>query len=349
MNVYKLTTKAFEKMDVLLLQSIVQLVQRQLKSTWTIDESADILLVDVEHPEGRTFWETAPSDKLIVAYAKQNVYEAKWYLQKPIRVQPLVQLLNDLAGFRETYPVVASQPIQAVLRTKETGQTSRAVPKTPVAPAPPEKTSTTIYFQPTQYLIGLIHTAVSTGQVIRFSYAETPAIYLLPQEQRCFTTTIQMTHLEMSQQTLFSVSANQIKQERLTTTELCDQIEKLALRSYPVETILWKTALVASQGRLIYKHTKETTVKLKQWPNFASLPHLPAHINLAAFMLKKTADLATIAVKTQTPLPVVIDFFNACKVINIVTETSGGAPPLEKEITETKRDLFRSILRRLGK
>lgn len=346
MNVYKLTTKALEKMDVLLLQSMVQLVQRQLKTTWTIDESADILLVDVEQPEGRTFWEAAPSDKLIVAYAKQNVYEAKWYLQKPIRVQPLVQLLNDLGSFCDTHPGATCPPIQPVLRAKETGQTSRTVPKPPVAS---EKTSTAIHFQPSQYLIGLIHTAVSTGQVIRFSYAESPAIYLLPQEQRCFTTTIPMTHLEMSQHTLFSVSANQIKQERLTATELCDQIEKLALRNYPVETILWKTALVASQGRLIYKHSKETIVKLKQWPNFASLPHLPAHINLAAFMLKKTADLATIAFKTQTPLPVVIDFFNACKVIDLVTETGGGESPLEKDITESKRDLFRSILRRLGK
>jgi hypothetical protein len=354
MNTYKITTKAFEKMDGLLFQSMLQLVQKQLNAVWQVSESADIVIVDVEQPEGQGYWQTHQSEQQMVVYAKQNNYQAQWYLQKPIRVQPLVQMLNALATWRMNIPQSATRAAATVnrvetppLRTTTTTSASASAP----APTKAEKPlPADAEFQPSRYLIGLLQTVIQLGTAKRLTYADQSPLYILPQEQRCFTTPLPKT---LGQTTLkgsiYTVPIEQIKGEVLTPTALRAEVEKQSLRAYPVETILWYTALQASQGRILYNQPKQANVRLKQWPNFATLPHLPTHMNLAAFMLKKTADLTTIATKTHVPLPIVIDFFNACKLSGLIIEPNHSEPLIEKEIPETKRQLLKGILNRLTK
>jgi hypothetical protein len=331
MNTYKITTKALEKMDGLLFQSMLQLVQRQLNAVWQIEKSADIVIVDVEQPEGQSYWQTHQSELQMIVYAKQNNYQAQWYLQKPIRVQPLVQVLNALATRKQV-------PVSGTSEANSRNVTTKA--ENPL--------QTDAEFQPSRYLIGLLQTVIQLDTAKRLTYADQSPLYVLPQEQRCFTTplpkTLGQTNLKGS---IYTVSIEQIKSEVLTPTAVRAEVEKQSLRAYPVETIYWYTALQASQGRLLYNHPKQSSVRLKQWPNFATLPHIPTHMNLAAFMLKKTADLATIATKTHVPLPTVIDFFNACKLSGLITEANHPEPLVEKEIPETKRQLLKGILNRL--
>lgn len=337
-------------MDGLLFQSMLQLVQRQLNAVWQVAESADIVIVDVEQPEGQSYWQTHQTEQQMIVYAKQNTYQAQWYLQKPIRVQPLVQVLNALATWRMNVPTSATRAAATVnrvetppLRTTTTTAASAPAPTKTDKPLPIDSE-----FQPSRYLIGLLQTVIQLGTAKRLTYADQSPLYILPQEQRCFTTPLPKT---LGQTTLkgsiYTVAIEQIKSEVLTPTALRAEVEKQSLRAYPVETILWYTALQASQGRLIFNQPKQANVRLKQWPNFATLPHLPTHMNLAAFMLKKTADLATIATKTHIPLPTVVDFFNACKLLGLITESSHSEPLLEKEVPETKRQLLKGILNRL--
>ncbi|MDY6994373.1 MAG: hypothetical protein SVR94_17455, partial [Pseudomonadota bacterium] len=107
------------------------------------------------------------------------------------------------------------------------------------------------------------------------------------------------------------------------------------------------TTLYASHGRLVSEYTQQSFIRLKQWPNFAILPHHPLHMNLAAFMLNKATDLATVANKTQIPLATVIDFFNACTMIGLIVEESNSQSIADKDIPEPKRHLFKNILKRL--
>jgi hypothetical protein len=93
-------------------------------------------------------------------------------------------------------------------------------------------------------------------------------------------------------------------------------------------------------------YSKESLFRLKSWPNFIVLPYLSVHVNMAAFMLKHTANLSMVADKTETPLTIVIDFFNACESIGLIS--SEKSPNVEdKNLPEHKRELFRSILKRL--
>jgi len=367
-NVYKITAKALEKMDELLLKSMLQLVQRQLNATWRLEDDAEIVLVDTEQPEGQTFWQTHLSNKLLISYAKQNHYQAQWFLAKPIRVQPLVHLLNTMESLNLNQGTHQSPPSEKTPETKPqqtapkpTGPTHHAPPQPapiPLSQALKKQTLEQVgfpnlknTFDPSQYLLGLLLDALHTNQITRFTHPEHTPLYLLPNEKRCFTITLPVQTFNNSQKKLYETTANHIQIQHLSKEKLLEEVEHHHLKAYPLETILWLSTLLASQGRWLAGYSQHMFIRLKRWPNFAILPHQPLHMNLAAFMLKKTADLSTIANKTQVPFPVVVDFFNACKIIGLINEEP-KAPlssfPLENtDIPDQKRTLLKGILKKL--
>jgi len=354
MNIYKISVKAFEKMDALLFQSMLQLVQKQLVVPWQFEESANIVVIDAEQPEGKIFWENHPSAKITVLYAKQNIYNAQWFLQKPVRVQPLVQLLNEMATLQTSQELATrASPVSEAKPTKVVPVTNpRSEPKV-VATAVIEKPtliptiSDSSCFNPSYYLIGLLEQAIKTVQPKCLMSADQTPLYVLPQEQRCFTRPISKK-LVLLPKSIYALPLEKIKSIDLSVESLRAEVENQALSGYTIDTILWLTALHASQGRLIDNQSKQALVRLKQWPNFAILPHQPAQMNLAAFMLKKTADLSEVAEKTQLPLATVIDFFNACKVLGLVIEATQTETIIaKKDLSEQKRNLLRTILARL--
>jgi len=338
MKVHNISTKALEKIDDILFKSMLQLVERQLSAAWNLtDNSADIVLVDVEQPAGKAFWETPHPDTLVIAYAKTNFCKAEWFLQKPLRVQPLVQLLNTITALQmntrkaaEVQEVTQSQSLTAQDKTLE-----------PLASSPQQ------LFEPNQYLLGLLQEALHSGQAKRFSCAGLPLLYILPFERQCFTSAIHSNQISSSQKMLYGAFAEHIDSTNLSSQALLDEVHANDLTAYPIETLLWLTTLYASHGRLVSEYTQQSFIRLKQWPNFAILPHHPLHMNLAAFMLKKASDLPTVANKTQIPLATVIDFFNACTMIGLIVEESNSQSIADKNIPEPKRHLFKNILKRL--
>ncbi len=346
MNVYTISTQALEKIDTVLFRSMLQLVQKQLNSVWNIESSAKIVLVDIEQAEGKAFWEsqlTCP-EIVMIAYAKKNFQEARWFLPKPIRVQPLVNLLNAIAAQLTSQSL---QHFEYPLKTEE--DTSAHKLTTHLASQPLDNSvSTDLLFDPSRYLLGLLQTALTMGQTKRFSCAGLPPLYVLPDERCCFTSPINMGQIDSSQKILYGAFAEHIESTNLSPVELKKEVNQQKLSAYPLETILWLTTLYASHGRLINEPAKDSFIQLKQWPNFIILPHRPMHINLAAFMLRHAADLTTIAAKTRILLPHVIDFFNACQVIGLIVEEKHPKRIENKNhLPEQKRQLFRSILKRL--
>ena len=353
MNAYTISTYAFEKMDQVLLKSMLQLVQKQLNAAWDLENVAKIVLVDIEQPMGKNFWDSHHLDtqKIMIAYAKQKIDEAKWFLQKPIRVQSLVNLLNTIAAEINTqslqsHSVAEKKPVAEPTASNSQTTAPMATPEAPIITEFPDN----YLFQPAKYLLGLLQTAIQIGQAQRLSCAGLPPLYLLPQEQLCFTKPLNISRLDSSQKILYGAFAEHIDHRNLSEAELKQEIASQQLSAYPVETILWLATLYASHGRLITESTKRSLVKLKQWPNFIVLPHDPKHIHLAAFMLKHTADLATIATQTRVSPPTVIDFFNACKIIGLIIEEPMATPTVKKtQLPEQKRQLFRGILQKLLK
>jgi len=338
---YPISAIALEKMDGILFKSMLQLVQWQLNAEWTLSETAKIVLVDIEQPEGKLFWQAHSHDAaiLMIVYARQNEQRAQWFLPKPIRVQTLVQLLNAITVFKVTAPTatdVVSTPTDLYKPINPTeSNTAHSV------------TLPNECFEPSQYLLGILQKTLQSNQAKRFNCGSLPPLYVLPSERRCFIAPINMSQVDIEQRMLYAALAEQIKSINLTAEALRLEVEKNKLRAYPAETLLWLTALYASHGRLLTNQPKEASIRLKQWPNFIILPHYSVHINLAAFMLKHTTDIFTITTKTRLSLSTVIDFVNACRMIGLIVEEKNPETTIERVLPDPKRNLLKNILKRL--
>jgi hypothetical protein len=362
---YQITTRALDKTNNVFFKSMLQLIQNQLTQKWSYEESAHIILVDLEQPDGIEFWISKPRDVFLIAYARQNFYHAEWFLQKPLRIQPLLQLLNSLAMLQPAQLLINSPPITANQCPPPPKPSSVASVPAAALPSVPSLFSKAMsgtsegknkycldnkleYFEPSIYLLGLLQESLVAARPRRFSCLGSAPLYILPYENRCFSAVTKMQQLDPLQENLYSSYAKNIKVVNLTPEELLAEVQKNALRAYPMDTALWLATLRCSHGRLILGQAPDSVIRLKYWPNFVVLPHDTVHVGLAAFMLKNTANLITIAQKTHTTLETVVDFFNSCKMIELTIEEPASESRLvDKKIAEPKRRTLKDILNRL--
>jgi hypothetical protein len=88
-------------------------------------------------------------------------------------------------------------------------------------------------------------------------------------------------------------------------------------------------------------------VRLRRWPEFSRLPHHQRWLPLAAFMSANATDLPSVARCTGTPLPQVIDFHNACAVLDYL-EYLPEQQLHAKLVTNQERELYQTISKSLG-
>jgi len=85
--------------DIRVLRSLLGLAgsQTDLRVTVSEDDEGDVLLVDVDDVDGAEAWASLNRGAVpVVALSKQREFPARFLLTKPIRSQPLIQLLSDL-------------------------------------------------------------------------------------------------------------------------------------------------------------------------------------------------------------------------------------------------------------
>ncbi len=357
---YKISATHLSKNDNVFFKSMLQLIQIQLNDTWSYEETADIVLADIETPLGVAFWEesTQQQDKLVIAYARQNTCNAEWFLPKPIRVQALIKQLNAIATFKST--------VQGAVQTSQTSENSPSSISTTkanllgnipnntaqqVKPSdiPTNKPVSIEYFEPEHSLLGLIQSTIKKCETKCFTCEQGETIYISPQQKRCFTSKINFNHLTQKQRRLYASVAAQVTMTNLSEDALHQMAKAQGLENYAVETLLWLVTLCASQGRLMAGVAENSYVRLKQWPNFAVLPCQPVHLRIAAFMLKNATTLTTVSEKTRVDFSTLVDFFNACKVADLIVETTDQNVSTEaKPKSSAEQYLFKNILKRLS-
>ena len=353
---YKISATHLSKNDNVFFKSMLQLIQIQLDDTWTYEENADIILTDIENPLGREFWEktSQQQDKLVIAYGRQNTCNAKWFLPKPIRVHALIKQLNAIATLKsatqpteETPPAPKhdSSPPSPIAQThllNNIVSTSLSCGATDV-PSPND------YFEPKHSLLGLIQSILDKGDAKCLTCAQGEVMYIYPQQRRCFTSKVNFNRLTLKQKQSYASIVDQVSVSDVSEATLPQDVKAKGLENYAVDTILWLVTLCASQGRLMVGSDKNSYVRLKQWPNFALLPCQPVHLRIAAFMLKNATTLETIAAKTNVDFSTLVDFFNACKVVNLVIETTEQNVPADTpKKSSAEHYLFKNILKRLS-
>jgi len=361
---HTIAMQGLSRKDTVFFTSMLQIVHAKLEATWHLTEivtDAEAVLVDLESTVGQDFWHNSPNC-VKIAYAHQNTCEAEWFLPKPVRVQPLIQLFNALStiGFSELTVIPESElktGKQSKTSTSQIAQpinTQVSTKNTPLVPPSDSQSAntaaeTTACFNPQIHLLGLLQNAVQQSHITELRCANLPPIYVSPQEQMAYTHRIDIRQLGSNHKILCSAYAEHVEQKVVELEALRTAISTENLQAYPFDTLLWVAALHASRGQLLIGLTYEQRFKLKRWPNFAYLPHQSIHMNLTAFMVKNPATINTITQKTYVPIMNIVNFINACHAINIleITPQIEQSPVAHKTISAPKRHLLQSILQKL--
>lgn len=363
---YTISIKSLDKRDAVLFESMLQLIHMQLDAEWCVSDTAKIIVVDTDKQEGEHFCInnniSSDNTQIIISYAKTNQLDTKYHLSKPLRVQPLIKLLNTIVAL-ETTAVRAEEiaitqdknPLQqrlssafshALKKRAAKKQESNTIHDTSSSATIKIEKNNEHTFEPQKYLIGVLQNAIKMQKVQRIGCSGLPSIYICPAKQVCFTDNIMIGQLSSSQKMLYSTLVEHLEIEDITQEAVSDIVTQNKLQHYPIDTLLWLATLQASQGRLLNSLTQEDNFYLQQWPNFATLPPQPVHMNLSAFMLKNKANLSTIAEKTNTSVIETINFVNACYLVNLLHTTTESSIQ-NKTLSHPKRQIFQSILKRL--
>jgi hypothetical protein len=334
---FRITTYALSKNDDVLFRSMLQIVNAQLTATWDFVEkmeSAHLIIVDLENSMGLDFWQQQHAHIPLIVYAKENTQQATWFLAKPIRANPLIQLLNMFS---------ATQSLSVPSADIVPHNASPPRPVKPVLESPPLLFDG--HFDGQNTLIARLNDAKTQQQTCRF-YLPNATELLYSARQRCCLTSTHLHKLLNQKQThLYNAPALLIQQEKISEIAFNESRQQQVV--YSLETVEWVIVLCASQGRLLKTLSKQQAVRLKQWPNFALLPHQAHHIRLAAFMTRNVATPTIIAEKTTVPINQVIDFINACSQQHLLETPKQTQLLSKKPLSEQQRNLFRAIFRRL--
>lgn len=312
---WQLATYAVSGNNRYLLDLMLERINGYLTHKWILREyeTADAILVDIDKPEGRQFWRNYQDNKILVAFSWRNVYQTLWFLEKPLnKIRPLAELFNRLS-------------VEKLQRMR----------------------SSPAFFEPSWYLLGLLQGTLYLNQPRRFNCGHLPPVYVLPTQRRCFTTAFNPNQLTVTQQACLGAYSKDIKYVDLSVAELETQVQTAQLTMYRIETFLWLSTLQASHGRLINGYSIKTPVRLNRWPNSIDLPYQEDFMILTAFMLHNTSDLITIATKTNVPLTTVINFFNGCIVLDLVTVYDKLKPVIKKPRLQSQQSCLHRMFNRL--
>lgn len=344
---YTLGTYALKNSDKLFVCAMLDLARKRLQNTWHFDDaSAQIVLVDLDTSEGRDFWQNCSHHDICIGFAQNNGVSARWFLEKPLRVHQLIDLLGEMEASLPKLLQRVSIKVQVEQAAEKSLVSAQQHVTRPISEAPQSYGT----YIPENFLSGLLVQHLKhPGQAQCVSLSGMPSLYVLPDEKRCFTKALNFTRLNKQLLFFYGAKAHQLIIQNYTKPEVMHQVTAQQLYDYPIETFIWLATIASSNGRPLGIYTSNTLVQLKQWPNFAVLPHDIKHMSLAAALLKQPISATWAAKQTSTDIETVVNFINACYLLGLVAISNKISSSDAKHTTQPheRRSLFRNLLSRL--
>ena len=323
-----LATYAVKKRDKAFLVSMLEMLQTQLDAQWHIDETqTHCVLVDIDEPKGLDYWHQQKNNSQCIVFSIENKVNAEWFLAKPLRLKNITELLNQWTKSKPN--IFHSQP---------------TVVKTAVAQKHPLEN---IIKKPEINFLALLQKARTQQNNICFYYYNEVVIYAPLPKPHCLVSFPVGRDVGDKEKAFYASPRHMIKQRNITVAEMNHLSTTHQLSPCSVETLLWNSTLLTSNGKLHHDMKADIHFHLKHWPNFKLLSHNQQHLYLAAFMLKNNRTLNEVMRETRMTMDKVIDFFNACYTIGLVV-LDDATRQHHKPLLHKKQGLFRSILTRLS-
>jgi len=214
--------------------------------------------------------------------------------------------------------------------------------------------------EPEAYFLGIIQKALREGKILRCGLPNLPPLYLAPKERRYYS------QLDINGLSPFfgaileSVQVDEVGEIDRGSDEEEEtiQIGRMLVRrkkeshapklgSGPLDELLWHATMKVSRGRLLAGRRINDVVRLRRWPDFARLSKDRNFLPLAAFMSVNAADLTIVAKRTGASLTQVIDFHNACAVLDFL-EYLPEERLSKRPVNDKDKATYRNISKTLG-
>jgi hypothetical protein len=290
------------------------------------DTSGAIILVDADTEDGSVHYRelSASRGHILIVLSEQTLNDNRnIVLKKPLRVQTLKDVLCDV--YQQS--------------TASAGGLSLARPSGDTPATEPSA----LPFDAGRNLFFILHKAFNAKQRLQIFYPPFSPMYADGANGIVATSASRVTLRKM-----VSVPSEQLKTLQLSEADF----DILARGQVIVQfsQVLWSAALFGSQSQLVSGHDLDTVVRLKAWPNFSRLDFEPPHMALAPLMASQALSIRQIAAKTKMNTAVIIGFYNAALVTDLleVTPSAQVVSAPEPVADNKKTGLFARIARRLN-
>ena len=281
------------------LRSLLALLKTYLEPSWCIaarlGDLPDAVLVDMDSKEGHQVWENVNfGGTPRIALSRDQVLAAEWTLLKPIRPggpHSLTEVLTAVAGKLQLSAPASSTP--------------------------------TYNWRP---FASMVRRACQQPYPSDVMLATGSALVVDPKGQMFYSsrTTDELTALLRNRRRIDGKVV-----DVPDTRKLAARLARWGIRPRPLEELLWLTGLVTGAGESLCTWDLREPVRLKRWPDFASLPHRQVHLKMAAILSDHGSLAGELAVACGVATGDAADFLNACAEIGILETRAGSAiqPP----------------------
>lgn len=180
-----------------------------------------------------------------------------------------------------------------------------------------------IRYRPEDYFIGQLIAAVRLARQSQQNVeirSKPYSVYILPNEHQIFT------EFETETDYFGDFSRNKIHPEEMPL-HILSGIEsgKLELRMnnqpdqvYSLESFIWTSSLLVSQGRLPANLEIEKKTALKYWPSFARIEAFPYSMRIAALWHYSPDSVVELSKKLDIPQRYVFAFYNGANALDLI-------------------------------
>jgi hypothetical protein len=168
-------------------------------------------------------------------------------------------------------------------------------------------------------LIGAARLAKQSQQIVEIK-SPTYSVYILPKEHLIFT------QLVIDDKNFIAFSRNKIKQgevnfhilSSIETGKLELNMSKQPEYIHSLESFLWTSSLLASNGRLPITVDISKKTALKYWPSFARIEAFPYSMRIAALWHHSPDTLVEMSQKLEIPQRYVFAFYNGADALGLI-------------------------------
>lgn len=293
-DTFSIAVRIADELERQRLVALFDIMAPQLQHHWVVTAPADaaVVIIEGDFPGSQDFLAACKqlAGAVPVLLGHTNPLQAEWFLQRPVRVQTTVALLNHLGQYlqtRQSTPAPVDAPADSGAGTPY-GRLRRMFDHLQAQPA---------YYR------------FDTAAGWPLYYDSVRDRVLLRQEQARSSQpsqTVQQIVECFAQRQLSAIAVERFKS--------VSNDPHFAL--FTRDALIWIWYL---NDNSTDQPMSQDGYQLTRWPTLTSLPHTATHLKLCQYMSSHLATQQTIAADTQLPAATVRNFCNACEALGLVT------------------------------